>query len=141
MRAFNAEEHSLLTDPSNSNTPLATTKLSPLAQATLNAMDSQSPYSFVGSYPKSKTPGSGYLFPGPNDQYPYPRGPLKKQHTTLAEAWGKAQPEPFEEFSAGAGSSASSVNGDNDGSGKKKEKPDLKEVYSKYLDNNGSCIP
>ena len=91
-------------------------RLSPLAQATLTAMvsspDSHGPYNAVGSGPYPSVASSR------SQASPY--APLlSPRKTTLAEAWGKAEPEPFEEFSAGAGtigrSPANSIDGGYEG--------------------------
>lgn len=71
--------------------------LSPLAQATIQAMrqpPGSSPYAVtlntnVGSYGQP---------PSPTYASPKKKSPKK---SALAEAWGIAEPEPFEEFSAG----------------------------------------
>lgn len=72
--------------------------LSPLAQATILAMK-QSP----GSSPYAVTVNTGVSSsygqpPSPTYASPKKKSPKK---SALAEAWGIAEPEPFEEFSAG----------------------------------------
>ncbi|KAG8925767.1 hypothetical protein FRC02_009437 [Tulasnella sp. 418] len=74
------------------NVPVIDKRLSPLAQATIAAMASSDGHGPYGA----ATQGS---FPNPNDRTAW--APVSPRKTTLAEAWGKAEPEPFEEFSAG----------------------------------------
>ncbi|KAG9050393.1 hypothetical protein FS837_005738 [Tulasnella sp. UAMH 9824] len=74
------------------NVPVVDKRLSPLAQATIAAMaSSDGPYA------------SANLLPAGDAGDSFPRGhritPTRKM--TLTEAWGKSEPEPFEEFSAG----------------------------------------
>ncbi|KAG9100462.1 hypothetical protein FS749_015218 [Ceratobasidium sp. UAMH 11750] len=70
-------------------------RLSPLAQATILAMKQSpgsSPYAAVGALSTDVA------------SYGKPPSPTKKKSpkkSALAEAWGIAEPEPFEEFSAG----------------------------------------
>lgn len=100
--------------------PVVDKRLSPLAQATIAAMASSD-----GPYP------SASLMPMPASESfnePMPRGTTmmggklgpSSRKMTLTEAWGRAEPEPFEEFSAGTigqangahGSARSSLDGD-----------------------------
>jgi hypothetical protein len=71
--------------------------LSPLAQATILAMK-QSP----GSSPYAVTVNTDLNRYGqpPSPTYASPKKKAPKK-SALAEAWGIAEPEPFEEFSAG----------------------------------------
>jgi hypothetical protein len=76
-----------------------------------------------------------------NDHY---YDPPKKKVDAIAEAWGMHEPEPFEDFSAGGGSSK--VDGDTPSSSiyngreghrtvkRSKEGRDMREVYREYLD-------
>jgi hypothetical protein len=74
-------------------------RLSPLAQATILAMKQgpgSSPYAAVGA-PSTDVASRGKP-PSPAYTSPKKKSPKK---SALAEAWGIAEPEPFEEFSAG----------------------------------------
>ncbi|KAG8744694.1 hypothetical protein FRC10_009608 [Ceratobasidium sp. 414] len=74
-------------------------RLSPLAQATILAMKQSpgsSPYPAVGA---PHTDAASHGKP-PNPAYTNPKRKSPKK-SALAEAWGMAEPEPFEEFSAG----------------------------------------
>jgi hypothetical protein len=74
-------------------------RLSPRAQATIHAMKQtpgSSPYAVVNSI---NTDVQSYGKP-PSPTYASPKKKSPKK-SALAEAWGIAEPEPFEEFSAG----------------------------------------
>lgn len=92
--------------------------LSPLAQAPLSALhNNDGPYAAAASpgLKKSKTTAGKELpaIPADIDRYfPNTRPTSPKRRETLAEAWGKGEPEPFEEFFAGGVSSAVQGNGD-----------------------------
>ncbi|KAF8592036.1 hypothetical protein K439DRAFT_1610865 [Ramaria rubella] len=101
-------------------------RLSPLAQTTLTAMSSyDSPYG-----PPSLYTGSPVGTPG---SIP------KKRVDALAEAWGMAEPEPFEEFFAGGGdrSAASSIKNGKDGrtTPTSRRAKDARDTYRDYLDD------
>lgn len=76
-------------------------RLSPLAQATILAMKQNpgsSPYAAVGAL-STDVQSRGKQPPSPTYTSPSKKKSPKK--SALAEAWGIAEPEPFEEFSAG----------------------------------------
>ena len=71
------------------NVPVLDKRLSPVAQATIAAMAAaDSPYA-AASLPMRGNMAGNKMGVGP------------QRKMTLTEAWGKAEPEPFEEFSAG----------------------------------------
>lgn len=75
--------------------------LSPLAQATILAMKQSpgsSPYAVSGAI---NTDVQGYSKQPPSPTYASPNKKKSPKKSALAEAWGIAEPEPFEEFSAG----------------------------------------
>lgn len=78
---------------------------SPLAQATLSAMSADSPYSAVSGSPYPALNG-----PTLSHQYTVADRAKSPMKSALQEAWGRADPEPFEEFSAGGYSGAPSAN-------------------------------
>ncbi|QRV90909.1 imidazoleglycerol phosphate synthase [Ceratobasidium sp. AG-Ba] len=88
-------------------------RLSPLAQATILAMKQSpgsSPYAAVGALNTADMQTFGKP---PSPTYTSPKKKSAKK-SALAEAWGIAEPEPFEEFSAGRQSAyeqATPVNG------------------------------
>ena len=97
-------------------------RLSPLAQSTLTAMNSyDSPYQSANFYPGS--PGAPGSIP-------------KKRVDALAEAWGMAEPEPFEEFFAGGGdrSANSSIKNGKEGHTTRRSK-DARDAYRDYLED------
>ena len=99
-------------------------RLSPLAQSTLSAMSSyDSPYGPASLYPSSpSSPGS---IP-------------KKRVDALAEAWGMAEPEPFEEFFAGGGdrSAGNSIKNGKDGhNSSSRRAKDSRDAYRDYLED------
>lgn len=118
-------------------------RLSPLAQATINAMTQSSagdsPYSAAISNPGKKGKHSKDIRRLPPDldvYYPAERPTSPKRRETIADAWGKGEPEPFEEFFAGSvgtaikgagetglASAASSIYGGKEGHGKRRERP------------------
>lgn len=118
-------------------------RLSPLAQATINAMThssaGDSPYSAAISNPGKKGKHSKDMRRLPPDldvYYPAERPTSPKRRETIADAWGKGEPEPFEEFFAGSvgtaikgagetglASAASSIYGGKEGHGKRRERP------------------
>jgi hypothetical protein len=122
-------------------------RLSPLAQATINAMTQSSagdsPYSAAISPPGKKGKHSKDMRRLPPDldvYYPAERPTSPKRRETIADAWGKGEPEPFEEFFAGSvttavngtgetglASAASSIYGGKEGHGnahgKRRERP------------------
>ncbi|KZW02000.1 hypothetical protein EXIGLDRAFT_760229 [Exidia glandulosa HHB12029] len=102
-------------------------RVSPRAQATMAAMQ-QASAGFDGPYPKMASPGLG------GSEWSS-LAPPKKRHDALAEAWGIAEPEPFEEFFAGGGdhSRPSSVHRGVEGK-KGRDGRDLRDVYKDYLD-------
>lgn len=75
-----------------------------------------------GPYPKVSSPGYNSNWGGP--------APPKKRHDALAEAWGIAEPEPYEEFFAGGGdhSRPSSVHRGVEGK-KGRDGRDLRDVH------------
>ncbi|KAG9018967.1 hypothetical protein FRB90_007731 [Tulasnella sp. 427] len=78
------------------NVPVVDKRLSPLAQATIAAMaSSDGPYASANLLPAGPGPDA------PNDSFPRGARITPTRKMTLTEAWGKAEPEPFEEFSAG----------------------------------------
>ncbi|KAF8499436.1 hypothetical protein JB92DRAFT_930091 [Gautieria morchelliformis] len=98
-------------------------RLSPLAQSTLSAMSSyDSPYG-PALYPGAGSPGS---IP-------------KKRVDALAEAWGMAEPEPFEEFFAAGGdkSATSSIMNGKDGhnSTSSRRAKDARDAYRDQLED------
>lgn len=110
--------------------PSADPRLSARAQATMAAMAQVSPGFDSGPYPKVSSPGWNS-----NADWGSGPAPPKKRHDALAEAWGIAEPEPFEEFFAGGGdhSRPSSVRNGHEGK-KTRDGRDLREVYKDYLD-------
>jgi len=124
-------------------------RLSPLAQATITAMThssaGDSPYSAAISTPgkkgkPSKDMSARRLPPDLDAYYPAERPTSPKRRETIADAWGKGEPEPFEEFFAGSvgtavngagetglASAASSIYGGKEGhgnpNGKRRERP------------------
>ncbi|KAG8911291.1 hypothetical protein FRC01_005796 [Tulasnella sp. 417] len=76
------------------NVPVVDKRLSPLAQATIAAMaSSDGPYASANLLPT----GADSV----NDSFGRGTRITPTRKMTLTEAWGKAEPEPFEEFSAG----------------------------------------
>jgi len=122
-------------------------RLSPLAQATINAMAhsgaSDSPYGAAVSPPGKRGKHSKDLREHRQNldpYYPAERPTSPKRRETIADAWGKGEPEPFEEFFAGSvttavkgagetglASAASSIHGGKEGhgnsNGKRRERP------------------
>ena len=122
-------------------------RLSPLAQATINAMAhsdmADSPYGAAVSPTRKKGKHSKDMrnLPSGLDAYfPAERPTSPKRRETIADAWGKGEPEPFEEFFAGSvgtavngagetglASAASSIYGGKEGqgntNGKRRERP------------------
>jgi hypothetical protein len=128
-------------------------RLSPLAQATINAMAhsslDDSPYGAAAPSGKPTGKPTGKkgkhsnlpeLPPDLDAYYPPGRPTSPKRRETIADAWGKGEPEPFEEFFAGSvgtavngagetglASAASSIYGGKEGhghaSGKRRERP------------------
>ena len=122
-------------------------RLSPLAQATITAMNhssaGDSPYSAAISPAGKKGKQSKDMRRPPPDldvYYPAERPTSPKRRETIADAWGKGEPEPFEEFFAGSvglavngagetglASAASSIYGGKEGqgntNGKRRERP------------------
>lgn len=129
--------------PSTTNDP----RLSPLAQSTINAMTQSSagdsPYSAAIAPAAKKGKRSKDMRALPPDldaYYPAERPTSPKRRETIADAWGKGEPEPFEEFFAGSvgvavngagetglASAASSIYGGKDAQGnihgKRRERP------------------
>jgi len=122
-------------------------RLSPLAQATINAMAHSgmrdSPYGAAVSPTRKKGKPSRDMRELPPDldaYFPAERPTSPKRRETIADAWGKGEPEPFEEFFAGSvtaavngagetglASAASSIYGGKEGhgntNGKRRERP------------------
>jgi hypothetical protein len=122
-------------------------RLSPLAQATINAMSqssvADSPYGAAISPTGRKGKHAKDVREVPPDldvYYPAERPTSPKRRETIADAWGKGEPEPFEEFFAGSvgiavngagetglASAASSIYGGKEGhgnpNGKRRERP------------------
>jgi len=120
-------------------------RLSPLAQATINAMAQSSvgdsPYGAVSPTGKKGKPTKPVreFPPDLGVYYPAERPTSPKRRETIADAWGKGEPEPFEEFFAGSvgtavngtgetglASAASSIYGGKEGhgnTGKRRERP------------------
>ena len=86
----------------------------------------------------------------PSNQSPYPSPGIytpyeapKKKHDAIAEAWGIHEPEPFEDFSAGGGSSAGgtsefavpALRGGTTSSKRGKDGRDAREKYREYLED------
>lgn len=85
------------------NVPVFDKRLSPLAQATIAAMaSSDGPYASASLMPPTSPIRTGEMTSSFNQPVKgnTMMGPTRKM--TLTEAWGRAEPEPFEEFSAGA---------------------------------------
>lgn len=77
------------------NVPVVDKRLSPLAQATIAAMaSSDGPYASANLLPTGADSAA-------NDSFPRGARITPTRKMTLTEAWGKSEPEPFEEFSAG----------------------------------------
>lgn len=110
-------------DPISNVPDFSDRRLSPLAHSTLTAMSSyDSPYGPASLYPSSpSSPGS---IP-------------KKRVDALAEAWGMAEPEPFEEFLAGGGdrSAASSIKNGKDGHSSSRRAKDARDAYRDLLED------
>lgn len=121
-------------------------RLSPLAQATINAMAQStmgsSPYAAASSTGKKgkRSKDVPKLPPDLDAYFPAGRPTSPKRRETIADAWGKGEPEPFEEFFAGSvgtavngagetglASAASSIYGGKEGhgnaNGKRRERP------------------
>lgn len=121
-------------------------RLSPLAQATITAMAQSgmrdSPYGAAVSPQRKKGKPSRDMRQLPPDldaYFPAERPTSPKRRETIADAWGKGEPEPFEEFFAGSvgtavngagetglASAASSIYGGKEGhgnNGKRRERP------------------
>lgn len=90
--------------------------------------------------------GTAHNSPYPSTSVYAPYEPPKKKRDAIAEAWGIHEPEPFEDFSAGGGTTTRSA-GDNTNSAslprathssnsrRTKDARDAREKYKEYLDD------
>lgn len=120
------------------NVPVVDKRLSPLAQATIAAMaqsDGNGPYPSAGFAPPERRHNNHTTMMG---------GKLgqSSRKMTLTEAWGTAEPEPFEEFSAGTmgrNSARSSLEGPPEGGFEAMYRRDARAAQAAQSRRGESC--
>lgn len=96
MLAWGADQDPQVEKGGVPNAPPKPPKAVPMLETLDNMRTNDSPYGAVSS-PTSKKKKSGPK----DDPFEYPRrSPSPKRRDTLADAWGRGEPEPFEEFFA-----------------------------------------